>query len=553
MADDVVFPEDHPRRNRSKYDEGMSNRMKFSFSAVVFGIVFLVAMSWFVYSQFRIEVGRDEIAVLIRKTGPDMENNSEIAATSEDGVEGKGVQREFLTAGKYFRNPFTWDWEYHPIIEVPEGKIGIKVSLTGENLPYGEFLAKVDKDGNPTTKGIMPGVLRPGLHFVHPYLYEVNVEDYEPVVIKSGIRGVVTNLAGPLPEDPNQLLVEKGFRGVQEEVMTEAAEYINPYATRISLVDCTSQRFNLAEKKDMGFPTKDGFWVSLDGIIEFRVVPEKAASVYVTYNDSHNGDAIDEEIIRKIIMPNARSFCRLQGSKTLGRDLISGVTRIKFQEQFQEQMREACEPLGIEIIQALITRINPPVQISELVQERELAKEDQLKYLEQIEEEMTQKELRIDEQERDQKGKLVEADQEIVKKTTAAEKEQAVELTRANQRLEVAKLRLEAAKDEAAAIVARGKADAEVVKFQNTADAAGWKRSVEAFSGDGNEFARYVLLQKLSPAYQRLMINTADSPIMKIFELFSTEQSTLPAGTKSPAVDSKTPAETPITTSTQND
>jgi uncharacterized membrane protein YqiK len=208
--------------------------------------------------------------------------------------------------------------------------------------------------------------------------------------------------------------------------------------------------------------------------------------------------------------------------------------------------------LGIEIIQALITRINPPKQISDLVQERELAKEDQLKYLEQIQEQMTQKDLRIDEEERDQKGKLVEADQEIVKKTTAANKEQAVELTQANQRLEVAKLRLEAAKDEAAAVIARGTAEAEVVGFQNKADAAGWKRSVEAFSGDGNEFARYVLLQKLSPSYRRLMINTADSPIMKIFELFSSQQSTPTVGSESSTTVTNPPSNPPVKTSADN-
>ena len=77
---------------------------------------------------------------------------------------------------------------------------------------------------------------------------------------------------------------------------------------RINLVDCRSQRFNLAAKnEDMGFPSKDGFWVSLDGIIEFRIKPEKASEVYVIYNERKNGDAIDEEIIDKIIRLEPRS------------------------------------------------------------------------------------------------------------------------------------------------------------------------------------------------------------------------------------------------------
>jgi hypothetical protein len=72
----------------------------------------------------------------------------------------------------------------------------------------------------------------------------------------------------------------------------------------------------------MGFPSKDGFWVTLDGIIEFRVMPERAAEVYVIYNELEN-DAqgvtrIDEEVIKKVVFPNARSFCRSAGLGPLG-------------------------------------------------------------------------------------------------------------------------------------------------------------------------------------------------------------------------------------------
>jgi regulator of protease activity HflC (stomatin/prohibitin superfamily) len=557
MSDDVVFPEDQPRKRRrgaADSHDGFSGHLKKLFSTSFAGIIAIVIAAWFIYNQFRIEVGTGEMAILIRKTGLNMENGSEIAESPKH----KGVQREFLTEGRYFRNPYTWDWEVIKQTVIPEDKMGILVSLEGEDLPYGEFLAHVDEQGNPTTKGIMPGVLKPGRYPIHPYLFDVEYESddpekdkmFQPVIIKSGFRGVVTNLAGPMPEDPNQLLVPDGYRGVQEKVLDEGTYYFNPYEQRVSLMDCRSQRFNLAEKKDMGFPSKDGFWVSLDGIIEFRVQPEHAATVYVTYNELvPNGDAIDEEIIRKIIMPNARSFCRLKGSDSLGRELISGETRIEFQQHFQQAMRDACEPLGIEIIQALITRIKPPAQIATLVQEREIAKQDEKKFQQQILQQESEQKLRIDEEEREQKGELVKADQEVIKKTTAAKKKQAVELTQANQRLEVAKLRLEAAKDEAAAMIARGKAEAEVIGFQNKAEAAGWKRSVEAFSGDGDQFARYVMLQKLSPAYRRLMINTADSPIMKIFELFQQEKGEAHSHETTPAVQADVPGETPMKTS----
>src|SRR5690606_37374832 len=105
------------------------------------------------------------------------------------------------------------------------------------------------------------------------------IELHDPVVIEAGYKGVVTNLSGELPIEPNVLMVENGKRGVQETTFDPGTYYVNPYILRINLVDCRSQRFNLAENKDMGFPSKDGFWVSLDGVVEFRIKPEFANKV----------------------------------------------------------------------------------------------------------------------------------------------------------------------------------------------------------------------------------------------------------------------------------
>jgi uncharacterized membrane protein YqiK len=96
-----------------------------------------------------------------------------------------------------------------------------------------------------------------------------------------------------------------------------------------------------------------------------------------------------------------------------------------------------------------------------------------------------------------------------------------VAITKANEQLAVAKLRLDASIDEAAAIEAKGKAAADVIRFQNEAESAGWKKAVEAFEGDGQAYAQYVLYQKLAASYRKIMVNTADSPIMKIFEDFA--------------------------------
>ncbi len=508
--------------------------------AVAAGAVAIVIAGVIVYRICRVDVKTGQMAVLIHKVGKDLTNEHEVAPTPQH----KGIQRDVLTEGRYFKNPYAWQWELHDQVVIPKDRLGVLISLSGDDLPYGEFVAKEGSDGKVLTKGIVRGVLRPGRHPVNPYLFKVEFQQHRPVVVPAGFKGIVTNLAGSLPADPTALLVEDGERGVQKKILEPGTYYVNPYIERISLVDCRSQRFNLAEKKDMGFPSKDGFWVRLDGRIEFRINPERAAEVYVTYNDDYNGDAIDEEIIKKIIMPNARSFCRLEGSNKYGREFIEGETRTAFQQNFEDAMRKACEPVGIEIIQALITRIQPPQQIAKPVRDRELAKQEEAKYQQQILQQEQERLLATKKAEVKQKQALVTVDREIVKIVIQADREQQVAVTEANQRLEVAKLRLEAAQDEADAVLARGKADADVIRFENEAEAAGWRRAVEAFQGDGHLYAQYVLYNKLASSYRKIMANTADSPIMRVFEAFASR----PAAAGSPP--SRPPASAPATAAT---
>ena len=478
--------------------------------------IFVSIAVWLTYVHCRIDIGPDQFAVLIRKTGRDLKNSDEVAP--DDSY--KGVQKKVLTTGRYFYNPYDYDWEVKPLIEIKTGKLGVRVSLTGDDLPYGEFLAQMVSDDEARTKGIVPEVLKPGRYAINPYLFKVESE-HEPVTIPAGFKGVVTNLAGPIPAEPNTLLVKDGERGVQERTLNPGTYFVNPYVTRISKVDCRSQRFNLAVKKNMGFPSKDGFWVSLDGRIEFHISPERAAEVFVTYNEDLNGDLIDEEIVRKVILPNARAICRMEGARKLGRDFIQGDTAMAFQKEFESSMRSSCDKLGVEVVQALIIRIEPPSQIATPISLRTTAALDEQKFKQQIRQQ--QEEMKLAEQTElvKQKPALINAEKSIIKTTTEATREQEIAVTKANQALAVAKLKLDAAKDEAAAMVSKGEGDAEVIRLDNAAEASGWKRSVEAFGNNGGQYAQFVLYQKLSTSYRRIMVNTADSPIMKIFESFN--------------------------------
>ena len=357
------------------------------------------------------------------------------------------------------------------------------------------------------------------------YDYVEIIELWEPTVIPAGHKGVVTNLAGPMPDDPNVLLVDSDRRGPQKETLDAGTYYLNPYMYRINAVDCRSQRLNLSGLgNEMGFPSKDGFWISLDGIIEFKVKPERAAEVYVTYNDVVNDgpdtSTVAEEIKDKVIMPNARAFCRLRGANASGRDFIGGETRSAFQAAFQESIRETCEQQGIEIVQALITDVQPPEAIRDPVQQREIAKQELKQYDQQTLQQQQEALLATEKAKVEQRQRLVDSEREVVTLTTEARKRQDVALAEANRDLEVAEKQLEAARDKAEAILAEMTAEAAVIGFENEAMAAGWKKSVEAL-GNGDAFARYVLYQKMAPGFRTIMVNTADSPLMDVFRNFA--------------------------------
>lgn len=537
---------------REDYRKSKRDRIIFT-TGIVFvisAIFALVIVPYIVYTQFRIDVPAKHFAVLTTKTGIDLENDEEVAPDTDH----KGLQVDVLNEGRYFYNPYFWDWEVYPMIEIPKDKMGVRIRLYGEDLPYGDFLATDENH-----KGIVEEVLRPGRYSINAKVidrrskeevgpvrryksdYVEIIELWEPKIIPAGYKGIVTNLAGPLPKEPNKLLVEDGCRGPQEKTLEPGTYYLNPYMYRINSIDTRSQRFNLSEGKIMTFPSKDGFLISLDGIIEFRVIPETAAQTYVTYNDVSNdlpgASAIAQEIIDKVIMPNARAICRLRGSNSSARDFIGGETRTAFQKEFSDRLTETCRNQGIEIVQALITKIKPPQAIAQPLRDREIAAQELKQYTQQILQQLEEAKLATEKALIDQKKQLITAERTVIEAVTLAQEEQQVAIEAAERDKAVATEKLSAAKDEAEAILSRATAKAAVVGFENEASAAGWKKAVESMGGDGDAYARYVMYQKLAPGYRTIMTNTADSPLMDVFKAFTPDMKSTnesPAKTTSP-------------------
>jgi regulator of protease activity HflC (stomatin/prohibitin superfamily) len=468
------------------------------------------------YNACKVEVGTGKQAVLIRKVGLDLARDQELAPAPRGGQYYKGVQTEgpyggVLTEGRYFYNPFFWSWEISDQFVIPSGKIGVRIALDGDDLPVGSILA------DPGQKGILRKVELPGRY---PYnSYAVKFELHDPVTVPSGFRGVVTMLSGKKPKDPNNFLVADGERGVQSKTLEPGTYYLNPYETRVNLVDCRSKRFNLGEGSAMDFLSSDGFPVALDGAIEFRVFPDRAAEVFVKYHEDENSDAIDSEIIAKIITPESRSLCRTGGSKLSGGQFISGTDREIFQRNLVQSLTQNCKNQGVEILAVAITRVEPPQDIATPVREREVSKQKLAQFNQEKLQQLSEAKLQIEVLLAAQKQEVVGAEAKVIVQTTKAEQDNAVAVTLAEQKLKVTQTQLEAAKDKASAIVAKAQADADVIRFNNKAELSGLAARVAAFDGDGAALAQNILVGKLAPGFRSILTNS-EGPLMELFGQF---------------------------------
>jgi regulator of protease activity HflC (stomatin/prohibitin superfamily) len=263
------------------------------------------------------------------------------------------------------------------------------------------------------------------------------------------------------------------------------------------------------------FPSSDSFTIRMQGFVEWRVMPDKLPLMYVQYAE---GGQLIPYLDQKVILPYARSFCRLVGSKYAARDFITGDTKLKFQQEFEAKLKEFCGKQGIEIRQALVRDIEPPQAIKDPINDREIAKEQISQYEQQILVAKTQTELTTQEQMADQNKAIGDANREVVTVLKKAEQLRDVAVTKSNQELAVAKLRLEAAQKEGDALLARGQADAAVVLLNKEAEAKPLAQQVQAF-GDGNAYAQYFFYQKVAGSVKSVMTNT-EGPFGDLFKQF---------------------------------
>lgn len=450
---------------------------------VLAAILFLPVWIWFFW---RIEPGSDEVAVLLHKTGKNLPSGQILA--TEPGQ--KGIQLDVLPTGRYFRNPYSWDWRIAQVTDIPPGSVGVKIRLYGDDLPQGAILATA------TSKGITKDVLRPGKYFINPYAYQV--QTFDAISIRPGCVGVVTSLIGRdvlsddlPPEARNNFLVGPDLKGVQAVVLDPGTYYLNPYVVSVVEVNLQSQRFALSGDDAISFLTADGFNITVEGTIEYALMREKVALLTHQIGDM-------DDILKKLILPRARGFSRIEGSKNPAKNYITGETRQQFQDNLETHLQKLCQTWGIDIKSVLIRNITPPDEIASIIRDREVAVQMAKAYEQQIAQAKSQAELTKQEMLAQQNKAKVEADTAAIRAVIHAKQEQSVQLMAANRELEVARIENDASVAQAEAVMLRAQAERDVVRMNNEAEAAVVAAQVKPY-GSGLNYAKHAFYERLAP------------------------------------------------------
>ena len=476
-------------------------------AGILFLIALLVGLGIFIWTFCRIEPGNDRIAILIRKTGRNLKPGEIIALRPGE----KGIQLTPLPEGRYFYNPYTWDWRFTSVTTIPAGRLGLVTRLYGDDLPPGEIIAP---DGY---KGIERDVLGPGKYRINPYAHQIDI--FNAITVRPGHVGVVAHLEGKdplhgeIPDDmKNVYIVSEEIKGVQAKTLGPGTYYLNPYIYAVTEVNLQSQRFELQGEDAISFLTQDGFQVMVEGTLEFAVERDNAPRLTHQVGDM-------DDILKKIILPKARGFSRIEGSKHPAIDFIVGETRQGFQDSLEKHLIAQCSRWGVQIRSMLIRNITPPEEVSAIIREREVALQNQRKIEQQIEQARSQAELTRQEMLAEQTREKVESETAAIRARIQAEQQQSVTLTASNQRLEVAKIEAEAARLQADAIVIQAEADRDVVAMGNEAEAAVTGALTEAFGG-GMNLAKYTMYKKTAPMIDGIVSTDRAPGLGGLFKAF---------------------------------
>ena len=584
----------------------MNNFGKFASMLIAAAALFLLGVFAFVWIFCRVYVGPGEMAIVTSKTGDELPPGAILAEPGQ-----KGVQRIPLGEGRHFLNPVTHDWRIVAAITIPAGSVGVVTSKNGRELAPGEILAP-DRD----SKGVWKDVLGPGRYRLNPEGYDVKV--MSAINIPIGYVGVVTSQTGKPTASGS--FAGPGEKGVMEKVLQPGLYYVNPRAYQVDVVEIGMNQVSIVGKSgtvvltkaqsqsangldelqrmtlqkqvqkraeyvtqnaDLGivdedsarnfsnlslnslaralvvrkvassrsegkmrgapaaaayeasapaparanasqsqlandsvafgmnqfvqFPSSDGFAIMLDMTVEFELMPEKISKIFMLYGDL-------PAVVSKIIMPQILSISRMKGSDYKAREFIDGEGRQKFQEEMTAELVRVLGEKHILVRNAIVRHVEVPEEILAPIQSAAVAKEQDLTNKTQQDTEKRRAELNTEVAKVDQLKREVEQETAKLVATVAAEMKKDVAEINAETKLKAAEIDLECAKIQAKITETRGSAEVKAKFLVENEEALGIKRRASAFK-DPSLWADLVFADALNPAVNIRVIHSGEGTL----------------------------------------
>jgi regulator of protease activity HflC (stomatin/prohibitin superfamily) len=491
----------------------------------------------FKWTVMRTYVDEEHALLVMNKFGdplpPDM------IVVPKDQNHFKGIHEEVLGPGRYFINPIEYHVEEVPLVQISAGQpdkwdwdtegrlkdpqscpmVGLVTLKQGKNPPPGEEVV------GPEYRGIQAQVLTPGTYKINPKLMEVTL--VPAVIVPPGSVGVVTRLvegeamrgipvaSAPLvhaiqpasDSDSARIRVGATHRGILRDVLQPGIYYLNPRMAKITIMPVGYDEITLEHNGNtaISFYSQDGYQVQADFTVVWGRAPADAPEIVATIGTT-------QRIEQNVIAPAMKAACQNEGSKYTAVELIQGQSRSKFQDDLSQALEAQVHPRHVSILLALIRDIaikdksgkDATNGLLATIQRANIEVERNLTNQQKTATAAKQAEL-------EQANKLVDVAQQTVAAETGVKvanisadgQKQAAEIG-AQRDLSIATINLQVSQFEAQRTQILGKAQADVERMKNEAEAKGAKLLVDAL-GSPQAYNQYIFAKNFQPTDLRLI------------------------------------------------
>ena len=523
-------------------------------STIVKAAVLLLVLTYglwvgYKWTAMRVYVPHDKALLVVAKYGKPLPAGRIVVPHGEEGNY-KGVHEDVLGPGRYFINPVFYETEQVDLVTIPAGDpqkwewdadgnlqstdaapmVGLVTVQEGREPAHGQEVVDAGE------KGVQREVLTPGTYKINPRQKRVTM--VPAVVVPPGSVGVVTRLVGdvgglppavasaPLsveavpatgpattaPVTPatrstdSRIVAGATQRGVLRVVLQPGIYYLNPRMAKVTVMPIGYDEVTLeAPKNPVRFLSSDGYQILADLTVVWGRTPADAPSIVATIGTT-------DDVRLKVVEQAVRAACQNEGANFSAQDLIQGTTREKFVDALSASLSSQLGPRNIHVLLALIRNIEIKDARGADQTQGLLATIQQANI--QIEKELTNRQKTLTATtaaQYEEALKLVDVAREEVASETnvkvanilATGTKKAAEIEAARE-VQVATIEQQVAALDAQRTQIAGKAQADVDRLKNEAEAKGAKLMVDAF-GSPAAYNQYIFAKNFQPQDLKLI------------------------------------------------